>query len=308
MRVAVQTGGFATGGSISLHAPPRIHSPPAEGASDPHMLHNTRLRVAAARPYASGSASSGVLQVMRLELRPDGTTGDPVADTALRTAAIIDGWLLTRFGRNGIDGNGGAVELVVHAPDRRNAYWDASARRVELGDGDGEHWGAFGASVSVMAHELYHGVIDAEVQLNYEQAEQAALHESLADVFAAGVTGSWRIGEDVFTPGISGDAIRDLAAPGIAHVKDVARQGNEPHALSAVASLAAVRAAQRLGMEAMQQVWYRALVHYLPDGAGFAAAAHATSAAAAALYGTGSLQHQAVIAAWGSVGVNQHGS
>ena len=284
------TPGARLGSVHDLHSPSTIHAPPA------------RLRVAIAAPFDPNASGHG-LRVTSLELRADGTTGDDHADAALRTASIVDRALTDRFGRDGIDGRGGSVELVVHAPDATNAYWDRQARRIELGDGDGARWGAFAGSLSVMAHELYHGVIDAEVRLDYEVPEQAALHESLADVFAAGIVGSWRIGEDVVTPTVPGDVIRDLARPEVAHLDAAARAGGESHALSGVASLAAVRSAERIGGDAMQRIWYAALVGHLPDGAGFTDVARATIAAACERHGAGSAQQLAVSQAWESVGV-----
>jgi Zn-dependent metalloprotease len=259
--------------------------------------------VVAALPYAPGDAASGALRVSTLAQRADGTTGNEDADRALRTAAVVDGVLLQRFGRDGVNGKGGAIELVVHAPDRYNAYWDNANQRIELGDGDGKEWGSFGGSVSVVAHEIYHGVIDTEVKLDYSDAEQGALHESFADVFAAGVVGSWQIGEDVITPGTPGDSIRDLAKPSVDNMTNAMRAGGSPHALSGVASLAAVRTADKVGSDAMQRIWYRALVDDLVDGANFVQAAKATAAAAARMFGTGSKEHDAVVTAWESVGV-----
>lgn len=283
-------GGARLASTADLHAPPRIHAPP------------TALRVGVAEPREPSQIGGG-LRVRSLTIGPDGSTGNATADSALRTASVIDEVLRERFKRSGIDGAGGVVELVVHTPDKRNAYWDREYRRIELGDGDGKQWGPFGASASVMAHEMYHGVIDTEVQLDYEQPEQAAIHESLADVFAAGVVASWRIGEDVVTPGVPGDWIRDLASPKIAHLRDAKAAGGQAHALSGVASLAAVRAAEQLGRDELQVVWYRALVDHLPDAAGFTDLARATVASAGGLYGRDSPQQRAVAQAWESVGV-----
>ena len=294
-------GGPQPLGALDVHAPPSIHAPPSGGPARP-AIRAARLRVGVAEPFSPDHLGKG-LRVTSLAVGADGTTGDKQADAALRTASTVDAVLGSRFGRNGVDGKGGSIELVVHAPDKRNAYWDQTERRIELGDGDGVEWGAFSESLSVMAHELYHGVIDSEVKLDYEQAEQAALHESFADVFAAGVTGSWRIGEDVITPGKAGDAIRDLTAPGVSHLSDAKQAGGQAHALSGVASLAAVRAADSVGGETMQRVWYSALVDHLADGAGFTEAARATIAAATALYGASSSQRTAVEQAWKSVGV-----
>jgi len=86
-------------------------------------------------------------------------------------------------------------------------------------------------------------------------------------------------------------------------VSDAAKAGGEAHALSGVASLAAVRVAEDIGSDSMQQVWYHALQDQLRDGAGFAEAARATIAAAAALYGDTSRERTAVLQAWESVGV-----
>jgi Zn-dependent metalloprotease len=294
-------GATRLAGVTDLHGPPHIHAPPVADSPMP-AVRAGRLRVAVAQPF-DPVAGPGPLRVSGLSVGADGTTGDAHADAALRSAGLVDAYLGTRLGRDGIDGKGGSVELVVHAPDRTNAYWDATNGRVELGDGDGVEWGPFGASVSVVAHELYHGVIDSEVALDYEVPEQAAIHESLADVFAAGVVGSWRIGEDSITPGIPGDSIRDLQRPDVDHIARASRAGGESHALAGIASLAAVRSAETLGMDALQRVWYRALVEHLPDGAGFAEAARATVAAAGALYGATSSERAAVAQAWESVGV-----
>ncbi|MCB0880317.1 MAG: M4 family metallopeptidase [Thermoleophilia bacterium] len=302
MRVDAHAAGARLTGTTDLHGPPHIHAPPAASSPMP-AIHAGRLTVAVARPFDPGDSPMDGLRVDSLAVRPDGTTGDVLADKALRTAATVDAYLATRLGRNGVDGRGGRVELVVHAPDRTNAYWDATKGRIELGDGDGVEWGPFGSSLSVVAHELYHGVIDAEVKLDYEQPEQAAIHESLADVFAAGVTGSWRIGEDVITPGKAGDVIRDMSHPEVANLKQAAKAGGEAHALAGIASLAAVRTAGRIGMQDTERVWYQALIDHLPDGAGFRETARATIAAAAQLHPTDSSFGEAVRQAWESVGV-----
>lgn len=301
MRVDAPATRTRLAGPTDLHDPSHIHAPP--GATVLPAIRAGRLSVAAAQPWQPGQSPTDGLRVSALTVRADGTTGDPVADTALRTAATIDAYLGATLGRDGIDGRGGRVELVVHAPDATNAYWDATRGRVELGDGDGVEWGAFGASTGVVAHELYHGVIDSEVHLDYEQPEQAAIHESLADVFAAGVTGSWKLGGDVITPGRAGDVIRDLANPDVANLADAARAGGEAHALSGIASLAAVRVAERIGLRDTERTWYDALVQHLPDGAGFADAARATIAAVADVRPGDAAALDAVRGAWESVGV-----
>ncbi len=51
-----------------------------------------------------------------------------------------------------------------------------------FGDGDGEIFGRFTASLDVIGHELTHGVVEHTAALVYS-GQSGALNESLADVF-----------------------------------------------------------------------------------------------------------------------------
>lgn len=59
-----------------------------------------------------------------------------------------------------------------------------------------------------------------------------------------------------------------------------------------------------IGIQAAEQIWYKALTTYMTSGTTFAQARTATLSAAADLYGAGSVQHNAVAAAWSAVNVN----
>lgn len=238
-----------------------------------------------------------------LTVDADGRTNDPTAEAARSNVERATSYLRSSFGRNGLDGNGGSFAVVVHAAAANDAYWSPRFRQIELGDGDGTTFGPLATSPSVVAHELYHGVVEAEVALSYDVPQEGAIHESLADVFAASVTGSWRVAEDVYTPQIAGDALRDLTKPTIANMAEVGEEAANAHALSGVASLAAVRAAEKLGIDEVGKVWYRALVDHLPDHARFPDLATATIKAAAALHGEAGAGTQAIRDAWESVGV-----
>lgn len=301
------TAGFPTRASPTpaLAASASSASSQAAGSVPLRPLADARLSVY--RPGTGtggpGGATGGAKQLVPVVLDSHGVTGDPIADRAIRNVRQVDGVLAARLGRNGIDGRGGGVGIVVHASDPRNAYWSARDNAIELGSGDGELFAPLGDSLSVVAHELYHGVIDSEVRLDYTSEEQGAVHESLADVFAATVTGSWRVAEDVYTPKQSGDALRDMASPRIAHMRDANQAGGQAHYLSGIPSLAAVRASSVLGLAGLQRTWYVALTRHLADGADIAEAARATVAAAAELYGSSSRELSAVADAWRSVGV-----
>ncbi len=237
---------------------------------------------------------------------------DVVARMAFRNGQKVDQFLHDRFGRNGWDGKGGRLQLVVHATDgssttgMNNAYWDRDQGRIYLGDGDGRIFAPLGGSLDVLTHETFHAIVDSEVNLRYE-GQQGGINESWADVLGslADPDNDWLIGEDVYTPGSPNDAIRNLAQPRFSNVNQIPPGGQVGvHDLSGVPSLAAVRVAERIGRDSMGKIWYRALTEHLDSRAGFAGAARATLMAAVDLFGGDSDQYAAVMDAWKSVGVN----
>jgi Zn-dependent metalloprotease len=236
---------------------------------------------------------------------------DKTIAAAVKNAAKVDEFLRAQFGRNGWDGKGSPIRIVVHAPNEdgtpnmNNAYWDNLTKRIYLGDGDGELFGPLGGALDVLVHEATHAIVDSEVNLRYE-GQQGGINESWADVLASlADKRDWRIGEDVFTPGTPGDAIRDLENPRFGHVDQLPEGAViEPHDYSGIPSLAAVRVANKLGKDEMGRIWYSALVDHLDSRAGYAGAARATLDAAAKLHGTTSAAVDAVKEAWKSVGVD----
>lgn len=238
-------------------------------------------------------------------------TNDPTITRAYMTAAAVDSFLSKAFGRSGWDGKGSPMRIVVHAPNEdgtpnmNNAYWDNGTKRIYLGDGDGQLFKPLGGAFDVVVHEATHAIVDSEVHLRYE-GQQGGINESWADVFATLADPTdWRIGEKVFTPGVKGDAIRDLERPRFNHVSQLPTGSViEPHDYSGIPSLAAVRVARQLGRTEMGRIWYSALVDHLDSRAGFSGAARATLEAAAELHGASSSQVAAVLDAWKSVGVD----
>ncbi len=236
---------------------------------------------------------------------------DKAITTAAKHAAKVDDFLRTQFGRDGWDGKGSPMRIVVHAPNEdgtpnmNNAYWDNLTKRIYLGDGDGELFGPLGGALDVLVHEATHAIVDSEVNLRYE-GQQGGINESWADVLASlADKRDWRIGEDVFTPGTPGDAIRDLENPRFGHVDQLPEGAViEPHDYSGIPSLAAVRVADKLGKDEMGRIWYSALVDHLDSRAGYAGAARATLDAAAQLHGAESDAVSVIVDAWKSVGVD----
>ncbi|MBI5161891.1 MAG: M4 family metallopeptidase [Micrococcales bacterium] len=266
---------------------------------------------------------------------------DPVADATVNEAydglgATFDLYSQV-YGRNSIDGKGLPLDATVHyGSDYDNAFWNGE--RMVFGDGDGEVFGRFTASVSVIGHELTHGVTQYTAALNY--ANQAgALNESISDVFGALVeqhsaqqtasAASWLIGEGLFTPSVRGVALRSMKAPGTAYDDPVLGTDPQPatmagyvttrednggvHINSGIPNRAFYLLATTLGGRAWEragQIWYDTLLGKggkLPAAATFARFARATVSAAGARYGGSSPEADAVRSAWTEVGVTIDG-
>ena len=237
-------------------------------------------------------------------------SSDKVLKETVANASAVMTYLKDNFGRNGLDGRGQKLEVVAHAPDpmmggkMNNAYWDGQAGKMYIGDGDGRTFTPLGSAIDIIAHEAGHAVLESEVQMGFG-GQEGALHESFGDVLGSLLDpDDWQIGEDAYTPGKSGDALRDMSKPTrFKHMDDVRGGGGEPHLLADIPNLAAVRVAEKIGRQEMGKVWYQGFTEYLKDNAQFADAATATLKAAEQLYGAGSSQATAVTDAWKSVGV-----
>jgi len=127
----------------------------------------------------------------------------------------------TLFGRDSYDNAGAALISTVHySTNYVNAYWDGT--QMVYGDGNGVDSIELGKDLDVTVHELSHAVTDSESDLIYS-GESGGLNESFSDIFA-GVCESWtrgwavdadvfKIGEDIWTPGTAGDALRYMDDP-----------------------------------------------------------------------------------------------
>jgi len=266
---------------------------------------------------------------VRREGDPD--TGDAATDEAYAGLGATHAFLLEVFGRASIDGAGLPLDATVHyGQDYDNAYWDGS--RMVFGDGDDEVFRRFTIALDVIGHELAHGVTQYTADLAY-QGQSGALNESVSDVFGslvaqytAGQTAekaSWLIGEGLFTDAVHGVALRSMRAPGTAYDDPVLGKDPQPatmagyletdedsggvHTNSGIPNHAFFLAATAIGGNAWEgagAVWWDALtsdaVGTTIDFAGFATV---TVDRAAARFGSGSSEHDAVRTAWRTVGV-----
>ncbi|TBN56429.1 M4 family peptidase [Glaciihabitans arcticus] len=209
--------------------------------------------------------------------------------------AVLEAWqglghthdlLRFEFERASIDDDNLELLATVHfGKDYDNAFWDG--QRMVFGDGDGVVFTRMTRSLSVIGHELAHGVTQYTANLAYSE-QSGALNESISDVFGALVEqrslgqsaaeASWLIGEGIFTEDVQGSALRSMSAPGTAYDDDVLGKDPQPdhmdgfvvtrddnggvHLNSGIPNRAFYLVATAIGGNAWErpgQLWYSAL-------------------------------------------------
>lgn len=284
------------------------------------------------------SANNGSSLPGTLLFTEGGSSSDQVAMGAYDNSGLTYDYYWQKFSRDSYNDAGATLTSTVHYQSNyNNAFWNGS--QMVYGDGDGTTFSPFSEAFDVVAHELTHAVTDTTANLLY-QKESGALNEALSDILAAageawrdgGITSTtWLIGEDCYTPGTAGDALRYMDNPtadgysvdyyperlypdpctpnqntndlcgvhgnsGIANLAFVllARGGTHPRGKTSVTVPA-------IGVSKAEQIFYRALTVYMTSSTNFEGARNATAQAAQDLYG--STDVNAVHATWDAVGV-----
>ncbi|HEX7153168.1 MAG TPA: M4 family metallopeptidase [Thermoanaerobaculia bacterium] len=232
------------------------------------------------------------------------------------------------FGRKSLDGQGLRLDCTVHYGTRfQNAMWNG--HQIVYGDGDGRIFNRFTASLSVIAHELTHGLTQYATALGYS-GQTGALNEHLSDAFGIMVQqyakrqtveqSNWLIGAELLGPGVTGRAVRSMAAPGTAYNDIVLGRDPQPrhmkgyvetladhggvHVNSGILNHAFYLAAKTIGgysWEVLGRIWYVTLMECLTSDADFNDFARATVDVAGNDFG-GDVQ-KAVAYAWKTVGI-----
>ena len=188
------------------------------------------------RTISDAAHGTDVTGLKTLRREGDPPTGDAAADEAYDGLGATFVFWRDVFGRRSIDDADMPLLGIVHyGEDYDNAFWDG--RRMVFGDGDGELFIRFTASLDVIGHELGHGVIEDEGPLDY-QGQSGALNESLADVFGSLVkqftrgqdaaSADWLIGPDLRGPDFHGAALRSMREPGTAYDDPVLGKDPQP--------------------------------------------------------------------------------
>ena len=282
--------------------------------------------------YTANHGSSLPGTLVRTE--GSGASGDAALDAAHDHAGVTHDYYLSRHGRDSYDGAGAALKSTVHYSNGyNNAFWNGS--QMVYGDGDGTSFSAL-TVLDVVGHELTHAVTAKSSKLTYS-GESGGLNEAMSDIFAAAIEAeaggavtadTWRVGEDCYTPGTAGDALRYMDDPqkdgesldsyadyysgadvhhssGIANLAFYLMTAGGPHprGKSSVVVPALDPADRMNSLRKAAKIFYRANTVYLTASSGFAAARDATITAATDLHGAGSNEASSVEAAWTAVGL-----
>jgi Zn-dependent metalloprotease len=255
---------------------------------------------------------------------------DREANEAYDGCSVTYDFFAEVFDRRSIDGHGMRLDSTVHYGTRfENAMWNG--RQMVYGDGDGHVFNRFTASVSVIAHELMHGVTQHAAALGYD-GQTGALNEHLSDAFGIMVRqyqlgqfahqSDWLIGAELFGPAVRGGAIRSMAFPGTAYDHPILGRDPQPshmlhyidtphdrggvHINSGILNRAFYRMAIAIGgktWETLGKIWYAALTVRLHPEADFHDFVLATTDLAGELFGYGGSVQRIVAWAWDEVGL-----
>ncbi len=250
----------------------------------------------------------------------DPPTGDLDTDNAHDAAGDTYDCINDLLSRDSFDGNGATLTSVVHfGQNLQNAGWSAQAQVMIYGDGfaDGD----------VGTHEFGHALTTFTADLIYMD-ESGAINEgasdvlmAICDIHKAGAidSGTWEVGEDLSigplrwmkTPTIDGFSTdhyeeRFLGPEDNGGVHLNSGIFNLYFVLLVEGGVHTRRPGQEVvaaGIEAAQQIHFRALTMYMNRSTNFAAARVATEMAATDLFGADSAELISVQEAWFAVGV-----
>ncbi|MFH1217390.1 MAG: M4 family metallopeptidase [Pseudomonadota bacterium] len=268
------------------------------------------------------------------------TSSDAVVQAAHDNAREVYQYYRDTFGRDSFDNKGAPLVSTVHfGQSYNNAYWNSYRKQMVYGDGDGSNWLPLAYALDIVGHEFTHAVTSNTARFVYAE-QSGALDEAFADIFGVmisndGDISDWRMGEGVYTPFRSGDALRDLSDPsrfGLPdHMDDFMhlRPGEQPdgdkndlgwlHYNCGIPSKAAYLAVaggehhgirvEGIGRQKAEQIFYLAMTEYLRSSTlsrwTFEQARFALLNACRQLFGDQGKEYAAIKNAWAAVGIGE---
>ncbi|HAX76502.1 MAG TPA: peptidase M4 [Cyanobacteria bacterium UBA11372] len=259
----------------------------------------------------------------------DSPVSDEAANEAYDYSGVTYDFYKEIFNRNSLDDRGMSLISSVHFGTRfNNAFWNGE--QMVYGDGDGSLFIRFTKALDVVAHELTHGVVQHTSNLQYLN-ESGALNEHFADAMSALVKqwhlkqdvtqADWMLGDAIMGSRVTAKCLRTFKAekayendpilgtdPQPKHMKDKYTGFDDNggvHINSGIPNHAFYLVAMELGGNAWEKVgpiWYQTLKN-LNQFSDFQEAASMTNEVAGTMFGTGSIEQQAVKKAWDGVGI-----
>lgn len=260
-------------------------------------------------------------------LSVDNTWTDPVSVSVHSNMGIVFDYFYNTFGRRAIDNQGSTIMSLIHVTENGkpmdNAYWNGAF--MLYGDGN-IGYKALAGGLDVAAHEMAHGITQHTVGLEYK-FQSGALNESISDVFGAMVDrDDWLLGEDIVqTAYYPSGALRDMENPHNGGTSrndhywqpasmseyvelDISEDNGGVHTNSGIPNHACYLIGHAIGKDKTEQIYYRILdARYLNTQSNFVDMRLAAIQAAKDLYGDGSAEVTAVIAAFDAVGISNSG-
>lgn len=134
--------------------------------------------------------------------------------------------LKERFNRLSYDDAGSPIVNTVNFYDTDlpgkmyySAYWHRKKQQVVYGIGERGRVLPLSGALDIVAHEITHAITEKTSELLY-LGESGALNEAFSDIMATYTehklypeSADWKIGEDIYTPNILGDALRYMNDP-----------------------------------------------------------------------------------------------
>ena len=219
-------------------------------------------------------------------------------------------------GRNSIDGQGSSIIALVRVgDDYDNAFWNGSL--IAFGEAE-----PFAGVLDIVGHELTHGIIDNTANLIYLN-QSGALNEAFSDIFGEAIEAhsfgqtDWEVGAQLGTP------LRSFKDPGSkfsfftfsgypASMSEFVKlpatskgDNGGVHINSSIINHAFYLLAEgmdgAIGIDAAEQIFYRALTVYLVPRSQFIDARLALIQSATDIYGERSIHAQKTAEAFDAV-------
>jgi Zn-dependent metalloprotease len=296
-----------------------------------YMQDQTKAMTGQIKTYTANNAQTQPGTLVNNTTSTFNTTAFKAAVSAHDYASAVYDFYKNVFNRNSIDNNGMNIISTVHYGSAyNNAFWDGT--QMVYGDGDGSSFTYLSGDLDVVGHEMTHGVTERSAKLNYEN-QSGALNESMSDIMGVLIqtynkynvkgggawtfnSADWVVGDQIYTPGTAGDALRSLANPTLysqpAHMNNYQNLPNTEagdwggvHTNSGIPNKAGYLVAQAIGNEKTAKIYYRALTSYMTSTTDFLGARNYLVQSATDLYGSTSAEVTAVKNAFDSVGIIQ---